>query len=233
MSLINNGFLLDFVTTTCCICFLPNMSIGQTGKQPAQFCPWLFWQKTCPQMAKYKVMGTIMVITIDYLAARTKQCGIVRSILWLRVHQIYSKNEKGHDLRSWWLHLLLAMAVISSMGDSRIEQLNFGIGAHYRNSHFEFELPNSRTEQMPTLLGRYLQRIWSCTEKNNLICGHLICNHLTDGNEASWRCYFHKLCAEIGTHLLITWVTNTQRNHVFFTQNKPFSCNCLNPMHLT
>ena len=94
--LINNGFLLVFVTTTCCICFLPNMSIGQTGKQPAQFCPWLFWQKTCPQMAKYKVMATIMVITIDYLAARTKRCGIVRSILWLRVHQIYSKKEKGH-----------------------------------------------------------------------------------------------------------------------------------------
>ena len=110
--LINNGFLLVFVITTCCICFVPNMSIGQTGKQPAQFCPWLFWQKTCPQMAKYKVMGTIMVITIDYLAARTKQCGIARSILWLKVHQIYSKKWEGT-----WSPQLVALFVVGNGSD--------------------------------------------------------------------------------------------------------------------
>ena len=41
-----------------------------------------------------------------------------------------------------------------STGDSRMRQLNSGIGAHFRNSYFE-QL-NSRIERIPTLLGTFL-----------------------------------------------------------------------------
>ena len=38
--------------------------------------------------------------------------------------------------------------------DSRMRQLSSGIGAHFKNSHFE--LFDSKIERLPTLLGTYV-----------------------------------------------------------------------------
>ena len=70
---------------------------------------------------------------------------------------VWSGNlcDSGIDLLKWEFDPLFGFKLLHFLPNSGMRLLNSGIGAQFRNSHFEFEQANAGIEQISTSRGTY------------------------------------------------------------------------------